>query len=102
MRVGSGRGDWIRTSDISLPKRALYQAEPRPDSTSILPRSGPPPVSLLARRDSAGSPRAGIIPAMPDHPVSAICAAVTAQRQQLLQFIQSLVQVPSLTVAERP
>src|SRR5216110_1950231 len=28
-----GRGDWIRTSDISLPKRALYQAEPRPDST---------------------------------------------------------------------
>ena len=27
-----GRGDWIRTSDISLPKRALYQAEPRPDS----------------------------------------------------------------------
>jgi hypothetical protein len=29
--VGNGRGDWIRTSDISLPKRALYQAEPRPD-----------------------------------------------------------------------
>ena len=28
----SGRGDWIRTSDISLPKRALYQAEPRPDA----------------------------------------------------------------------
>jgi acetylornithine deacetylase len=39
---------------------------------------------------------------MPDHPVSAICAAVTAQRQQLLQFIQSLVQVPSLPGAERP
>ena len=27
----SGRGDWIRTSDIPLPKRTLYQAEPRPD-----------------------------------------------------------------------
>ena len=26
-----GRGDWIRTSDIPLPKRTLYQAEPRPD-----------------------------------------------------------------------
>ena len=31
----NGRGDWIRTSDISLPKRALYQAEPRPDETII-------------------------------------------------------------------
>src|SRR5678815_845201 len=27
----SGRGDWIRTSDLSVPNRALYQAEPRPD-----------------------------------------------------------------------
>ena len=27
-----GRGDWIRTSDIPLPKRTLYQAEPRPDN----------------------------------------------------------------------
>ena len=26
-----GRGDWIRTSDLSVPNRALYQAEPRPD-----------------------------------------------------------------------
>src|SRR5688572_28992971 len=25
-----GRGDWIRTSDLSVPNRALYQAEPRP------------------------------------------------------------------------
>jgi len=32
--VENGRGDWIRTSDISLPKRALYQAEPRPDLNS--------------------------------------------------------------------
>ena len=30
-QVGSGRGDWIRTSDFHLPKMALYQAELRPD-----------------------------------------------------------------------
>ena len=34
--VKSGRGDWIRTSDISVPNRALYQAEPRPDGQPIL------------------------------------------------------------------
>ena len=33
--IKNGRGDWIRTSDISLPKRALYRAEPRPDRDSI-------------------------------------------------------------------
>jgi hypothetical protein len=27
----SGRGERIRTSDLSVPNRALYQAEPRPD-----------------------------------------------------------------------
>lgn len=26
----NGRGDWIRTSDILLPKQALYQAELHP------------------------------------------------------------------------
>src|SRR5688572_24018401 len=26
-----GRGDWIRTSGLSVPNRALYQAEPRPE-----------------------------------------------------------------------
>jgi hypothetical protein len=26
----NGRGDWIRTNDLSVPNRALYQAEPRP------------------------------------------------------------------------
>ena len=36
-KEGTGRGDWIRTSDISLPKRALYQAEPRPDSRTCDP-----------------------------------------------------------------
>ena len=32
--LNTGRGDWIRTSDIPLPKRTLYQAEPRPDVSS--------------------------------------------------------------------
>jgi hypothetical protein len=27
----SGRGEWIRTTDPSVPNRVLYQAEPRPD-----------------------------------------------------------------------
>ena len=31
MREESGRGERIRTSDLSVPNRALYQAEPRPD-----------------------------------------------------------------------
>ena len=26
-----GRGEWIRTTDPSVPNRVLYQAEPRPD-----------------------------------------------------------------------
>ena len=34
-RSESGRGDWIRTSDLSVPNRALYQAEPRPDRTLV-------------------------------------------------------------------
>ena len=28
----NGRDDWIRTSDLTHPKGALYQAEPRPDT----------------------------------------------------------------------
>src|SRR5207253_4401440 len=28
----NGRGERIRTSDLSVPNRALYQAEPRPDN----------------------------------------------------------------------
>jgi hypothetical protein len=27
-----GRGEWIRTTDPSVPNRVLYQAEPRPDA----------------------------------------------------------------------
>ena len=27
----NGRGEWIRTTDPSVPNRVLYQAEPRPD-----------------------------------------------------------------------
>src|SRR5438477_10947373 len=33
-----GRGDWIRTSDLPLPKRTRYQASLRPD-LPILPQS---------------------------------------------------------------
>ena len=32
-----GRDDWIRTSDLTHPKGALYQAEPRPDTAQVLP-----------------------------------------------------------------
>ena len=32
----SNRGDWIRTSDLPVPNRALYQAEPRHDITTRL------------------------------------------------------------------
>ena len=43
-----GRGDWIRTSDLSVPNRALYQAEPRPAVAvdalrTALDRSDEPP-----------------------------------------------------------
>jgi hypothetical protein len=34
----NGRGDWIRTSGLSVPNRALYQAEPRPDRTASVAR----------------------------------------------------------------
>src|SRR5262245_44162825 len=30
------RGERIRTSDLSVPNRALYQAEPRPDRLAII------------------------------------------------------------------
>ena len=36
-----GRGDWIRTSDILLPKQALYRAELHPDGGLILPHHAP-------------------------------------------------------------
>ena len=35
-----GRGERIRTSDLSVPNRALYQAEPRPDEGSTVPEGG--------------------------------------------------------------
>ena len=31
----SGRGEWIRTTDPSVPNRVLYQAEPRPDGSYL-------------------------------------------------------------------
>jgi hypothetical protein len=53
-RAKGGRGEWIRTTDPSVPNRVLYQAEPRPDNLTILlqcqlpptrrgPESGPAP-----------------------------------------------------------
>ena len=30
----NGRGERIRTSDLTVPNRALYQAEPRPDKSA--------------------------------------------------------------------
>jgi hypothetical protein len=30
-----GRGERIRTSDLSVPNRALYQAEPRPETNRV-------------------------------------------------------------------
>jgi hypothetical protein len=43
-RRGRGRGERIRTSDILLPKQALYQAEPRPGPATprVLAGSGGP------------------------------------------------------------
>ena len=32
LEEGNNRGERIRTSDLSVPNRALYQAEPRPES----------------------------------------------------------------------
>lgn len=31
----NGRVDWIRTSDLSVPNRALYQAEPQPEAQKV-------------------------------------------------------------------
>ena len=31
-----GRGERIRTSDLTVPNRALYQAEPRPDIALLI------------------------------------------------------------------
>ena len=41
--VKSGRGEWIRTTDPSVPNRVLYQAEPRPDNLTILLQCQRPP-----------------------------------------------------------
>jgi hypothetical protein len=30
-----GRGEWIRTTGLLVPNQALYQAEPRPEATSV-------------------------------------------------------------------
>ena len=35
MKSFLGRGDWIRTSDLLLPKQARYQAAPLPELTAL-------------------------------------------------------------------
>jgi hypothetical protein len=61
VRAGAGRGERIRTSDILLPKQALYQAEPRPaaDDGAVVegsPHLRNPPI---ARATDAASATAG-------------------------------------------
>jgi hypothetical protein len=34
----NGRGERIRTSDLTVPNRALYQAEPRPECRKMITR----------------------------------------------------------------
>ena len=53
----NGRGDWIRTSDILLPKQARYQAALRPDSIGNFTRNpaGFPTVQSYLRRAHARS-----------------------------------------------
>ena len=41
--LSNGRGDWIRTSGLSVPNRALYQAEPRPEESQSNPNTPKPP-----------------------------------------------------------
>ena len=38
MLENNGRGERIRTSDLTVPNRALYQAEPRPDTVASFRR----------------------------------------------------------------
>jgi hypothetical protein len=44
-----GRGERIRTSDLTVPNRALYQAEPRPECLLII---GNPVVTVKLRDPS--------------------------------------------------
>ena len=61
-----GRDDWIRTSDLTHPKRARYQAAPRPDcfgkfSVSLRFKEGQDGEQLFAQIQQAFSLRAGKI-----------------------------------------
>ena len=64
----NGRGEWIRTTDPSVPNRVLYQAEPRPDNPPILSQpvrraigwtdpTNEPRAAIASRRSSPGLPR---------------------------------------------
>ena len=46
-----GRGERIRTSDLSVPNAALYQAEPRPDNMEpLVPKVGVEPTWSCPQR----------------------------------------------------
>jgi hypothetical protein len=46
-----GRGERIRTSDLSVPNAALYQAEPRPDNMgTLVPKVGVEPTWSCPQR----------------------------------------------------
>ena len=48
----SGRGEWIRTTDPSVPNRVLYQAEPRPDKSVNTHSTPTPPIEVNCFRAS--------------------------------------------------
>ena len=51
MRVGLfSRGDWIRTSDLLLPKQALYRAKLRPEKPAKSDNLGFPIFAALLTR----------------------------------------------------
>ena len=50
--MGGSRGDWIRTSDLLLPKQALYRAKLRPVYCEELTTGPGGPDPQRAREDS--------------------------------------------------
>src|SRR5487761_1333082 len=53
----NGRDDWIRTSDLTHPKRARYQAAPRPDRLQKLPPRTPKHILCPIGSKNSVSPR---------------------------------------------
>src|SRR5713101_6013590 len=70
---GSGRGDWIRTSDPTVPNRVLYQAEPHPDTANNATCCSRLPVLI------APGGRRGQAPSYFDKPVLSVVEAGSAR-----------------------